>query len=90
MAKKKAPLLTEAEQAAKQLLINAPNLSKSDVEELIICLSDADQDSLLTNLGLTKNYAFIQLQTFAQREALEQFVTTELFPHVNDQQRYFI
>ncbi len=90
MAKKKVPQLSEAEQAAKQLLINATNLSKSDIEELIICLSDADQNDLITDLGLTKNYAFIQLQTFAQREALEQFVTTELFPHVNDQQMYFI
>lgn len=44
----------------------------------------------LTDFLKEGGYAVIRYVTAAQREALEQFVTTELFPYVNEQQMYFI
>jgi hypothetical protein len=68
---------------------------ETDMDTVIADLNTLQDDNSLETDRLlpfitSKGYAYVKCQTFAQRDALEHFVTTELYPLYADQDNYLI
>jgi hypothetical protein len=72
------------------LIKDNPKLTDEHVKDIALCLSENEQDDLVKDFGVERGYAYIKVAAQADRDKLEHFVTTELYPYARDQESYLI